>query len=116
MTERLQSLQLSISAAYRNNRHDSRAAFDCILYCAHSPSDRLFDAYARCAEEHEHAQIDAVVREKLCCRIESREIESLVQLRRRDRMNRFESHRDLEACWRDFLRQFESRFADSICV
>src|SRR6266581_7903807 len=80
ITECLQSLQLSVSATHWNNRHDSRTAFDRILHRAHSPFDRFFDSNVRRTQEHEHAKIDAILREERGCRIESREIELLVQL------------------------------------
>jgi len=69
----------------------------------------------RCAEEDEDAEIDAVLRQKSRCRIESRELEALVKLCGRDGMNRLESDSDFEPS-RDLSSERECVGADGVGV
>ena len=51
----------------------------CVLGGADGPVDRFRGRYERRAEKHEHAQVDAVVRQKPRRVVEALEIEALVE-------------------------------------
>src|ERR1700682_2799038 len=97
MAQRQKSFHLSIPAANGDDRYERRPALDGVLDGAHRPRDRFYVGDVWCSEQDKDAQIDSVLRKQARGRIELGEIQALVQVRGRDRMNRLEPHGDFES-------------------
>ena len=96
VAQRGQTLQLTVAATNGNDRHDRSAALRRVLDGADRPVDGLRGRHVRRAEQHEHPQIDAMLREKRRGGGEAPEVKPLVESRLRAWMNCLESDRDLD--------------------
>ena len=82
-----------------------------MLHRPHRPLDHFSGRHVRDAEQHEGPQIDAVESQKIGRAVESKELQSLVELLDGDRMNRFETHGDFEPAGKQ-RSKFERHRAD----
>src|SRR2546423_2063268 len=111
----LESLDLSVTTAHWDDRDHRGAPIHRVGNGAQGPFNRLAGGNEWGAEKNENGKIDCVIRQKRCRAIEARQIESLVEIGHRDRMNRFESDCNFQPPGKP-SRELESRRTDGVRV
>ncbi len=92
----LESLELAIAAAHRNDGDARGAACSRVLHCPRGPLDHFSGRDVRGTEQHEGAQIDLMASQEIGRLVEPRKLQPLVEVFDCDRVNCFETYGDFE--------------------